>query len=120
MIIRKKIDKASVRIQEEMLRNTVFPDVNIEVEKTLPDGTKVIYYTYLLKNARIVNYTIGDVRRKAEMLQPLDQPVETAVPIEEIQLVYEEMEVNYQEYDNDVPIGGWIGYVWNFIQEMMG
>lgn len=115
IIVRKAIDKASVKIQEEMLKGTVFPLVEIHEAKLTPNGLDTVYYKYELRNARVTNYYIGDARRKTEELQPID----SEIPLEEIKLEFEEMKVSYLEIDEHGDPHGWIEYVWDFVRDML-
>ena len=97
--ITKGLDTASTEIAEAVLTGKVYPKVEIHLTASYTDDGRVFYYRYTLTNAQVVSYSIGGATED--------------VPIEEIAINFQALEVVYVERDEDGAPVGEHSYEWN-------
>lgn len=87
IIITKKIDKASPKICEALLKGKIFPKVEIHLTASYTDAGRVTYLAIELTNAQITNWS------EAMTGQSEDVPVQSmAIAFEEIKYTYTEVD----------------------------
>jgi type VI secretion system secreted protein Hcp len=101
IVVRKKLDKASPKIAEGVLKGKVFPKVEIHVTSSYADVGRMTYYAYELKNAMVTSYNISRGNKPKQL------------PVEELAMNFEEIKVTYTEVNKKGEIAGNVEYSWN-------
>ncbi|MCP4601159.1 MAG: type VI secretion system tube protein Hcp [Proteobacteria bacterium] len=100
LTIAKELDRISPKVAEALLKGRVFSNVTIHLTASYTDAGRVTYYTYELKNVRVIRYNIVGSGQAEN------------VPREEFVLAFEEIKVIYKENDNAGKTKGTIEYSW--------
>jgi len=100
IVVNKKLDTASPKVAEGMLKGKVYPKVEIHLTSSYADARRVTYYAYELKNVLVTNYNLigGSGSQK--------------VPAEEFALNFEEIKVTYTKINRKGKKQGDIEYSW--------
>ena len=101
----KPLDKASLKIAERALKGMITDEVIIEWALSSDNGLKP-YYSYLLKNVRVVSYNSRGISH-SESNETANRRIE-----EEIALDFDEIVVRYWEYDSNGNNQGVTEYNW--------
>lgn len=100
--VKKELDKSSPKLTEALVKGKVFEKVEIHFTDSLSEGERIPYYTYELKNVRIISYSIsGDADDR---------------PTEEISFNYEEIKTTYKEIDEAGVIKSIVEFLWNLVK----
>ena len=100
VVVTKEIDKATPKLAEAVCLGRVFPKVEIHLTASYTDAGRVTYYAYELKNAQVTSYSVGGSGQSED------------VPVEEMNLNFEEIKVTYTETDQTGKTVGNIEYSW--------
>ena len=87
IVIKKELDKSSVKLREKLARGAVIPKVEIEITATY-GGARVTYFKYELKNVVITSFSVSA------------SGASESVPVEEVSLNFEEIKWTYTEFDD--------------------
>ncbi len=100
ILVSKKLDKASPKIAEAVLKGKVFPKVEIHLTSTYADAGRTTYYAYELKNVLVTSYDISHGNKPKQL------------PVEEFELNFEEIKVTYTLVDKNGRTTGNVEYSW--------
>lgn len=96
IVVVKKLDKASPKLEEAVTRSRVIPKVEVHFV-----SNNKTYYEYELTNAVVTSYSIS---------VPVSS---TDPPVEELSLGFEKIKVTYSEYDQTGRIVGKVEFEWS-------
>ena len=101
--LKKKLDKASLRLAAAVSQGEVFPKVDIHITRALSDGTRVTYYSCELTNALLTSYRVRGAARDNG-------------PIEDISLNFEQITVTYTKFDDSGRLESIVEYGWDVVR----
>ena len=101
LVLTKELDKSSPRLADAVCRGKIFPRVQIHATRPI-GGARRVFYAYELRNVLVSSYEVTGV--------------DSALPVEEIALSFEEIGVTYTEYDGSGKPQGNVEYNWNLAQ----
>lgn len=96
LVVVKKLDKASPKLEDAVARGRAIPKVEIHV---VSNGRT--YYEYELTNVMVSSYSIS-------VPEPSSEP-----PVEEVSLQFEEIKVTYSEFDETGRLVGKVEFEWS-------
>ncbi len=99
----KELDKASPKLAEAVSLGKILPKVDVHVTRALPDGTRVTYYAYELKNIVLTSYRVRGTTG-------ID------IPLEDVSLSFEQIKVTYTKYDDSGRYESIVEYDWDVVR----
>ena len=106
IVINKELDKASVRLRENLAKGSIIPRVEIEVTATFADAGRVTFFKYELKNVLITSFQMNASGND-----------EAGPPTENVSLNFEEIKVTYTEYDDKGNSKGNVEFSWKVVPD---
>lgn len=99
IVLKKELDKTSVKLREKLARGEVIPKVEIEITGTY-GGARATYFKYELKNVQITSFDVNA------------SGADGSVPTEQMSLNFEEIKWTYTEFDDTGSSQGNVEATW--------